>query len=171
MFVVILFSSSRENGHTKKAVQEIFLEHKLPIIDLQNKNISFFDYNSKNRHDDFIPLVEELVKFKTLIFASPTYWYSMCAQMKTFFDRISDLYSFRKDLIKELENKNIFVITSYGSSKSTSFEAPFKLTSDYLKMNYHCCHYDYSGENKELRSLNKKNRDKFLAKVKLNHSN
>jgi multimeric flavodoxin WrbA len=160
---VILFSSSRSDGYTKKALNALFEEYRLPLIDLKDKNISFFDYESKNRNDDFIPLVEELVKYKTIISSSPTYWYSMCAQMKTFFDRISDLYSFRKDLLESLKGKNVFVVTSFGSTKPTCFEDPFKLTATYLQMNYHACHFDYSGNKEGLLQENQRNREIFLA--------
>ena len=160
---VILFSSSRSDGYTKNTLNALFKDYKLQLIDLKDRDISYFDYEAKNRDDDFIPLVEELVTYQTIIFSSPTYWYSMCAQMKTFFDRISDLYAFRRDLLESLKGKNVFVVTSYGSTKPTCFEDPFKLTATYLKMNYHSCHFDYSGNKEDLLQKNQKNREIFLT--------
>jgi len=163
---VIIFSSSRSHGNTRKAVDALFPESQPKLIDLNKKNISFFDYNGKKENDDFLPLIEEILKYKTFIFASPTYWYSMCAQMKTFFDRLSELYSSRTDLLKALEGKNVFVITSYAGIESPCFEDPFKLTSNYLKMNYHCCHFEYSGNNEKELKRNKEKQKKFLNSFK-----
>ena len=157
---LIIFASSRSNGHTRKAVDALF-ENKIPLVDLGKLQLSYFDYESKNIEDDFIPLIEKIVNYQTLVFATPTYWYSMCAQMKTFFDRISDLYFHRKDLLDGLKGKNIFVVTSFGSSKETCFEEAFRRSSHYLQMKYHKCHYDYSGKNPKLKDESEQNRKNF----------
>lgn len=166
---MILFASSRSDGNTKKAIDAIFSGVSIPLVDLTKKNISFFDYDFKNENDDFIPLVEEILKYKSLIFASPTYWYIMCAQMKVFFDRLSDLLITRKDLGMRLRDKNVFVVTSYGTTKSHSFEDAFRLTAEYLGMKYHGCHFDYCGHDTSLLSQNLLEREHFLETVKKVH--
>ena len=48
---IIIFSSSRSDGNTKKAINSIFINNDVPLIDLKEKNISFFDYASKNKEE------------------------------------------------------------------------------------------------------------------------
>ena len=57
--------------------------------------------------------------------------------MKTFFDRLSDLMSVRKDLGRQLKGKKMAVIAC--SSDGVEYPAlwePFKLTAEYLDMKY-----------------------------------
>ena len=81
------------------------------LIDLNDFDISYYDYDHKNRQDDFLPLMKKLIeRYKTLVFATPVYWYTMSAVMKTFFDRISDLLTIEKDLGRQLRGKNMVLI-------------------------------------------------------------
>ena len=66
-------------------------ELQIEVVDLSRKNISAFDYEHRNRHDDFEPLIARVLEFEQIIFASPVYWYAVCPPMKTFLDRLSDL--------------------------------------------------------------------------------
>ncbi|MDA5312487.1 flavodoxin family protein, partial [Vibrio cholerae] len=68
------------------------------LFDLSDYAISFYDYEHMNRNDDFIHLINKLAEFDHLVFASPVYWYSMSAQLKVFFDRLSDLLTIEKEL-------------------------------------------------------------------------
>src|SRR5690606_40716055 len=57
---------------------------------LTQKRISAFDYEHRNRGDDFELLMEHLLRFDQIVFASPIYWYAVAPPMKVFLDRISD---------------------------------------------------------------------------------
>lgn len=145
MSKVIIFGSSRSFGNTRKVVDEILGHSGLELIDLNNFNISPFDYEHRNVNDDFIPLIEKLVAYDTLIIATPVYWYSMSTQHKIFFDRFSDFLMIRKDLGRKLRGKKLFVIASFQSSYPRGFEDTFEQICEYLGMEYLGSSFIYSG--------------------------
>lgn len=106
MTQVIIFGSSRSFGNTRKVVDDILDSAGIELCDLNNFNISPFDYEHRNQSDDFIPLIEKLLAYDTCIIATPVYWYNMSTQHKIFFDRFSDLLKIRKDLGRKLRGKN-----------------------------------------------------------------
>ncbi|WP_264535830.1 flavodoxin family protein [Flavobacterium sp. N1736] len=135
---VIILGSARKNGNTTKIVDEISKEHGIDVIDLSDYNISHYDYESKNREDDFLPLIRRILEeYETLIFATPIYWYNMSGIMKVFFDRFSDLIRIEKETGRKLRGKKIGVISnSHDNEIEESFYIPFKKTADYLGMEY-----------------------------------
>ena len=142
-FLVVL-ASSRSNGNTAKLSKEIAECLHAQIVDLQELSISYFDYKSRNISDDFIPLVERMVLSDFVVFATPVYWYSMSAQLKTFFDRFTDLLTVNKELGRKLRGMPISVIaTGTDAELPSSFTGQFELISNYLGLVYHdplyCC--------------------------------
>ena len=125
---VIILGSSRKNGNTTKIVDEISKEHGIEVINLSDFNISYYDYESKNREDDFFPLIKGIIEnYDTLIFATPIYWYNMSGIMKVFFDRFSDLIRIEKETGRKLRGKKIGVISnSHDNEIEESFYIPFK---------------------------------------------
>lgn len=141
---IIILGSSNSDGDTKKLVSFVADKTNYPIIDLKTKKISEFDYEFKNRNDDFHPLIKEIVdNYKLIIFATPVYWYSMSGTMKIFFDRISDCLKIQKETGRKLRGLEMAVI-SCGSDRElmNGFHMPFIETAKYLGMNYtsdvHC---------------------------------
>ena len=135
---VIILGSSNSQGDTYKIVSFLNTNFNIPIIDLGTKNISEFDYEHKNRGDDFIGLMKEITNnFDTIILATPIYWYTMSAKMKIFLDRFSDLLKIQKPVGRKLRGMNMAVV-SCGSDKELKegFHMPFKETANYLGMNY-----------------------------------
>lgn len=147
---LIIFGSARSDGNTLQAIQALIGDQSVPIVDLGKLNIAHYDYDYQNTHDDFIPLAEKMVMHNPIILATPVYWYTMSALMKTFMDRWSDLLDIRKDLGRRLTNKELYVIASYGGVKPEGFEFPFSQTCAYLEMQYKGCFYFYSGDDPEL---------------------
>lgn len=119
---IIIFGSSRSFGNTRKALNDVVGKSSIELIDLNDFDISPFDYEHRNAEDDFIPLMEKIADYDTLIIATPVYWYSMSTQHKIFFDRFSDLLKIRKDLGRKLRGKKLFVIASFQSSYPRGFE-------------------------------------------------
>lgn len=137
MSSVILLCSSRSDGNTRKVCEYISTTTNTPIFDFNDYKIGFYDYDHLNQGDDYFKLVETLLEYETLIFASPVYWYSMSAQMKTFFDRITDLLKIKKDLGRQLRGKNMKVLCcSSDSQEYPAFWDPFIKSSEYLGMHY-----------------------------------
>jgi multimeric flavodoxin WrbA len=135
---VIILGSSRKDGNTKQAVDKMHLLSEFDLIDLNNFNISYYDYEHRNKNDDFLHLVQNIIcNYDILIFATPVYWYSMSGIMKVFFDRITDLLDNEKELGRKLRNKSMAVLSSsIGDNLGENFWLPFIETARYLGMNY-----------------------------------
>lgn len=134
---IALFSSSRRNGNTGKLVDQIAAGLGIEVIDLESKRISAYDYEHRNRDDDFEPLMRHVLGFDHLFFASPVYWYAVSPAMKVFLDRMSDFLELA-DLLDEgrrLKGKRAYVIcTSIYDEAPQSFVGAFADTFNYLGM-------------------------------------
>ncbi len=133
-----LLGSSRADGDTGSLTRSVLAN--LPgsgLIDLNAHDIAPYDYHYRQSHDDFIEIAHKMAAAKTIVFASPVYWYSMSAQMKLFFDRLTDLTETHKPLGKSLAGKHAFLIaTGAKTEPPASFELPFSETARYFKMNW-----------------------------------
>jgi len=135
---VIIQGSSRSEGNTYKIVSYISDRTKFEIIDLHSKKIGFYDYDSGNINDDFIPLMKHIVNnYDILIFATPVYWYAMSGIMKTFFDRLTDCLKIEKEVGRKLRGKTMGMV-SCGSDADLKhgFKMPFIESATYLGMKY-----------------------------------
>lgn len=136
---IALFSSSRRNGNTGRLMDRIVSELKIEMVDLGALRLSAFDYDHRNRDDDFEPLMRHVLTHDQIIFATPIYWYSMSPAMKVFLDRISD-YLDLPDLLPEgrrLRGKSAYVAcTSICEEPSAEFMSAFTETFGYLGMRY-----------------------------------
>jgi len=138
MKIVVIVGSSRKNGDTTEIVNHLIKESNWDIIDLNNYEIGYYDYEHLNRNDDYLSLMKRIIEnYDTLIFATPVYWYSMSGIMKVFFDRITDLLEIEKDLGRKLREKKMGVIScSTGNNLGDYFWLPFSETAKYLGMEY-----------------------------------
>lgn len=134
---IILFTSSRDQGNTRKIAEAVKTKTGADFLNLNDLDISPYDYEHRNRHDAFIPTFEKIVQYQHLIFITPVYWYSMAGPMKIFFDRMSDLLTIRKDLGRSLAGKGMVAICCSSDAEAyPGFFMPFVRTADYLDMNY-----------------------------------
>ncbi len=173
MEILIIQGSARKNGHTNKIVNYIQEQIDCDFIDLKNYTISNYDYDSRNKDDDFMPLMREIVDYDLIIFATPIYWYSMSGIMKTFFDRITDCLKIEKETGRKLRGKSMAMV-SCGSDKdsvlaiSKEFEMPFRESALYLGMTYKgsiSTWIEDSESNNEISEEVIKNLDKFVDKI------
>ncbi len=137
-----LFSSSRRHGNTGQLMDRIARELDIEVVDLAAKRLSPFDYEHRNRDDDFEPLMKHVLSFDQLIFATPIYWYAVSPAMKVFLDRISD-YLELPDLLDEgrrLRGKLAYVVcTSISDEADAAFTGAFLDTFNYLGMPFGGC--------------------------------
>ncbi|MES2862820.1 MAG: NAD(P)H-dependent oxidoreductase [Bacteroidota bacterium] len=135
---VIIVGSSRNNGNTSKITEAISNQFNIDVINLNNYQFSYYDYESKNREDDFLLLMRTIISnYDTLIFATPIYWYSMSGIMKVFFDRFSDLIRIEKPTGRELRGKEFAVISNSNENEiDYDFYLPFRKSAEYLGMKY-----------------------------------
>lgn len=136
--VVVIIGSSRNDGDTKKLVDELISRSDFDRIDLNDYTFSYYDYLHKNTGDDFIGLMRKLItNYDTFLFATPVYWYAMSGILKVFFDRVTDLLDIEKELGRKLRNKKMAAIScSIGNNLGDIFWLPFKETANYLGMKY-----------------------------------
>ena len=136
---IVLFASSRRNGNTGRLADRIAEALGVEVVDLGTLRISAFDYDHKNREDDFEPLMEKIFGCENVIFASPVYWYAVSPAMKIFIDRISDYLDLPELLEKGrgLRGKKGYVIsTSISDEPDEPFIEAFKRTFNYLGMEF-----------------------------------
>ncbi len=134
---IIILGSSRSEGNTRKLVDYVVSKTNWDILDLNTLNMSYFDYEHRNQHDDFIPTMQNIIKYDNIVFATPVYWYMMSGVMKVFFDRISDLLKIRKDIGRQLRGKSMAAISCSDSDDlNEGFFMPFIESADYLGMKY-----------------------------------
>ncbi len=140
---IIVLGSSNQNGETKKMVDYLLDKGSISFIDLSKKSIAHFDYEFRNRDDDFLETIQSILEYEVIIFATPVYWYTMSGRMKVFFDRISDLLKIEKETGRQLRGK-VMAVLSCGSDDilKDGFHMPFIESANYLGMQYlsnvHC---------------------------------
>jgi multimeric flavodoxin WrbA len=135
---LIILGSSRKDGGTKKIVDQLVSISGWDLIDLNDYDFTYYDYEHKNLDDDYLDLMRKIIAdYDVLIFATPVYWYSMSGIMKVFFDRITDLLDEEKNLGRKLRGKSMAAIScSVGDNLGESFWLAFSETARYLGMNY-----------------------------------
>lgn len=136
---VILFASSRRDGNTGALADAVAKGLKAEVVDLSALRISAYDYEHRNRDDDFEPLVARVIDCNPIIFATPIYWYSCAPPMKVFLDRITDYLDLPEllDAGRRLRRKRAYVVcTSVREEPSPHFMGAFQDTFEYLGMTY-----------------------------------
>ncbi|MFN0140831.1 MAG: flavodoxin family protein [Pyrinomonadaceae bacterium] len=135
---LIILGSSRKDGDTKRIVDELISISDWDLIDLNDYDFGYYDYEHKNLDDDYLDLMRTIIaNYDVLIFATPVYWYAMSGIMKVFFDRITDLLDEEKELGRKLRGKSMAAIScSIGDNLGESFWLPFSETARYLGMSY-----------------------------------
>ena len=150
---VVIVGSSRNDGDAANLTKQLIEKSEWELINLNDYEFSYFDYEHRNRNDDYLNLMKEIVeKYETLIFITPIYWYSMSGIMKVFFDRFTDLLTIEKELGRKLRGKRMAVMScSVGENLGENFWLPFSETARYLGMEYICNSHTITGENNELK--------------------
>ena len=134
---IVVLGSSRSDGNTRRVINYLNTQLDFDFVDLNDYKIGYFDYEFRNKDDDFWPVIEKVIEYDNIVFATPVYWYSMSAVLKTFFDRISDLLKIRRDLKPKLVDKKLYSLSCSGANDlGDYFHMPFQETAIYLKMKY-----------------------------------
>lgn len=138
MKAIILQASARNDGNSSALAKQLSQVSSWPMIDINEYNISDFDYLHHNRSDDFLPLMKQLIaNYDCFVFVTPVYWYSMSGKLKTFLDRFTDLITIEKDTGRKLRSKQMAVVTtSQGGNLDEQFWLPFTETANYLGITY-----------------------------------
>jgi multimeric flavodoxin WrbA len=135
---IALFGSSRRDGNTGQLLDHIASVLDIEIVDLAQLRISPYDYEHRNRDDDFEPLMQRVLEFQHIIIASPVYWYAVSTPVKVFLDRISDYLDIPELLPhgRRLRGKTGHIVcTSIYDSAPAPFVGALTATFTYLGMN------------------------------------
>lgn len=135
---IILYASSRPDGNTTVIANYLAEVLQAPMLDLSTRPVAPFSYDNDYPEDDaYISTVEEIIPYDEWIFITPVYWYTMSAQMKTFFDRFSDILRYRKDLRPLVAGKGLWAFSCGSDNEPVPhFFTPFRLSAEYLGMTY-----------------------------------
>ena len=114
----IIISSSPRRGGNSDTLCDRFMQgameagHHAEKIFLRDHKIEYCvacdycaDHPKCSQKDDMEKILEKLVEADVIVFATPVYFYSMDAQMKTFIDRTTPRYT-------ELAGKDFYFILS-----------------------------------------------------------
>jgi multimeric flavodoxin WrbA len=136
---IALFASSRRHGNTGRLIDRVAADLRIGVIDLADRKLSAYDYDHRNRGDDFEALIGQVLEFDQVIFASPVYWYAVSPPLKVFIDRLSDLLDLEelREQGRRLREKAAFVVcTSVCEEPAPAFVGALCETFDYLGMRY-----------------------------------
>ncbi|MYL30135.1 MULTISPECIES: flavodoxin family protein [Halobacillus] len=124
MKIAVLNGGSRQGGNTQMLTEklveglEVTTFHLetytiLPIMDGRHDEGGFLPVD-----DDYKALMEQVMSYDLLIFATPVYWYSMSAAMKLFIDRWSQTMrdSEYGDFRERMAEKQAVVLAVGGDS-------------------------------------------------------
>ncbi|WP_299608766.1 NAD(P)H-dependent oxidoreductase [uncultured Aquimarina sp.] len=163
---IIIQGSSRSNGDTHTVVSYLENVTGFDVIDLNQRDINYFDYEFQNK-DDFEIIFKNMVQnYQTIVLATPVYWYTMSGVMKVFLDRISDYLYKEKDFGRMLRGKEMAMIScSNDDDRVEEFSMPFSRSAAYLGMEYVGDVHAWI-KNNELSSEVKEKINAFALKIK-----
>jgi multimeric flavodoxin WrbA len=118
-------------------VDDVASQLNVEVVDLSRMSMSPYDYEHRNRGDDFEPLMRRALEYDHIIIGSPVYWYSVSPPVKVFLDRITDFLDI-PELVEEgrrLRGKTGHIVcTSIYDNAPQSFISALTDTFTYLGM-------------------------------------
>lgn len=130
--ILIISASPRKNGNSDilcdKFMQGATVAgHKVEKIFLKDKNINYCtgcglcttnNYTACSQSDDMEELIQKVLQADVLVMATPVYFYTMNAQMKTFIDRCCSRYT-------KINNKEFYFIATCADSNKNNLNRTF----------------------------------------------
>ena len=126
--VLILSSSPRRGGNSDTLCNRFMAGaqekgHNVEKITLADKNIGYCTgcgvcsmYGKPcPQKDDAAGIIEKMIQADVIVLATPVYFYTMCAQMKTLIDRCCARYT-------EITNKNFYFIVTAAEPSTPAME-------------------------------------------------
>jgi multimeric flavodoxin WrbA len=147
--VAILGSARKNISNTAVILNRLIAGYACDVVDLETCPISPYNYEyNYPPHDQFLTVIQRVVRAPVTIIATPVYWYSYSTPMKIFIDRFSDLLGPQKELGRQLRGRRFALVTSSADPMpdKTLMEAFFRFC-DYLGIAYlGCAHAQGAGE-------------------------
>jgi putative NADPH-quinone reductase len=140
--ILTIVGTARADGNTAAAGNHLRrlldLGHD-QVIDLRACELAPFSYEPKSVSDDFPMIVEQMLRHRHIVFATPVYWYAMSGLMKTLFDRFTDLLAFPegRPRARSLAGREVWLLaTGTDEALPAGFEQPFASTARYFDMRW-----------------------------------
>ena len=130
--------SARKQSDTENLLRIILADTAYTRLDLLDYKITPYAYDGNYPKDDeFLKVVTALLQHDTVIWATPVYWYTMSGLLKTYFDRLTDSITIKKELGRKLKGKNTYLVAVGADAElPDGFIVPFKATAAYLDMHF-----------------------------------
>jgi len=121
---VLVLSSSPRKGGNSDILCDQFMKgaeeagHHTEKVFLKDKKINYctgcgtcFNTGKCSQKDDMAEVLDKMISANVIVMATPVYFYTMCAQMKTLIDRTCSRYT-------EISNKEFyFIVTAAVKNK------------------------------------------------------
>jgi multimeric flavodoxin WrbA len=129
--ILILSSSPRKKGNSNALCDEFMrgaaeAGHDVEKVVLAEKRINYCTgcYACRGngkcaQKDDMAPILSSMIAADAIVLATPVYFYTMCAQMKTVIDRTVARYT-------EIANKEFYFIVAAADSSKPAMERTFE---------------------------------------------
>ncbi|MEL7250585.1 MAG: NAD(P)H-dependent oxidoreductase [Bacteroidota bacterium] len=166
---IILYASARADGNTAVIASYLGEVLQAPTLDVSARSIAPFSYeNDYPETDAYFTTLQEILPFDEWLLLTPVYWYTMSAQMKAFIDRFSDVLRYYPELRPAITGKGMWAICCSSTAEHIPhFFTPFRLTADYLGMDYKGELHTWGGRVQELKPAVKELIDEFLREQQL----
>jgi multimeric flavodoxin WrbA len=125
--VLILSASPRKGGNSDLLCDQFMkgakeAGHKTEKVFLKDKNINYctgcgtcFNTGKCSQKDDMAEILEEMILADVIVMATPVYFCTMCAQMKTLIDRTVARYT-------KINNKEFYFIVTAAVNSQPSMQ-------------------------------------------------
>lgn len=135
--ITCLFGSSRKDGNSNIAVENLLKNLNVNFVNLYQSNIEKVTDNRHSKdssfhNDDYEQILIKVLESDIIIFSTPLYWYSMSASLKLFIDRWTEsLRDPQIDNFKEImSQKKVFDFNHrwrQSAYQSTTFSQPIQI--------------------------------------------
>jgi len=136
--VLVISASPRKNGNSDTLCDEFIrgaLEagNEVEKVRLAEKNIGYCAGcgGCAKKHicvqqDDMKELLDKFVAADAIMLATPVYFYSVCGQLKTFFDRCLPVY-------EQLSDKQFYIIMTAADKAKDTFDETLACINGFLR--------------------------------------
>lgn len=147
MNITVFYGSSRKNANSELLAKEVLKGFCFDAIHLYDLNIVPIE---DKRHDpegftdpqdDYDQIIQQILKSRVLVFATPIYWYSMSGSMKVMIDRLSQAIRDERypELKEHLQKVKVIVLAVGGDEphiKGLPMIQQFVYIFDFLGMSF-----------------------------------
>ncbi|MEX3462974.1 flavodoxin family protein [Staphylococcus epidermidis] len=144
--ITCLFGSSRKDGNSNIALENMVKDLNVKFINLYQSNIEKVNDNRHSNetsihNDDYKKILNKVLKSDIIIFSTPLYWYSMSASLKLFIDRWTEsLRDTQIDNFKEIMSQKKYLILIIGGDspriKAQPLVHQFKLIFEFMNITH-----------------------------------